>query len=176
MDPQDQTPLHLEITEDSKMGISIRLRHNGRIPNVLTGIPKDVLRKSRPWIWSSYERRILRKARSMPWPMYRVVRDTLILERSKEVLAAQERGPQRISWLERRRLRAEHRDRVHDATLTEIIQKDIALSNAARHPIDPLQGEGPPREEFLTLTEQMRDHAQADVAAPNPSHTHERSR
>ncbi len=176
MDPQDQTPFHLEITEDSKTGLSIRLRHHGGIPNILKGIPKDVLRKSRPWIWSSYERRILREAWSMSWPTYRAVRDSLILERSKQVIAAREQGPKRMSWLERRRLRAEQRAQAHDATLTKIIQKDIAFSNASRDLFDRSSYEEPLLAEPKTLTEQMREQAGADVAMPRPSDPRDRSR
>ena len=174
MPPQDPSPFRLEITEDLSTGIKLRIHHNGGIPEILKDIPKDVLRKARPWIWSSYERRILRSARHMAPAIRRAVRDVLVLERSKLIMAR----PPPKSWRERRRLWKEHRDRVHDATLTEVIKKDITLSNLIRHPVDPLQGEGPPREEFqaLSLSEQMREMTGADVAQPRPADLRERSR
>lgn len=176
MSEPDRPLFHLEITEDASTGVSIRLRHSGRTPNVLAGIPRDVLRRARPWVWTSYERRVLQKARSMSHQAYRLVRDTLILERSKIVMANMPHrdGPARLSWLERRRLWQPHRDRVHDATLHEKVSRDIKLSEASADKIDPLQGEGPPLSK--SLSDAMREATGTAFSPPRTPEPRERSR
>ena len=102
MAPLSSKPFSIEIIEDATAGILIRLQHNGRFPDLLAEFPKDVVRKARPWIWSSFERRVLKKARTMLRESYRVIRDMLIAERARVIMAKGPKG--RLSWLQRRRL------------------------------------------------------------------------
>lgn len=98
---QELAPVRIEITEDATAGISIRLHNNGHFPDLLKGIPKHIVRRARPWLWNSYERRVLVKARSLTWQGRRLVRQMLIAERAK-ALMARELQPKRVGWLARR--------------------------------------------------------------------------
>jgi hypothetical protein len=98
---QEMAPVRIEITEDATAGISIRLHNNGRFPDLLQGIPKHIVRRARPWLWNSYERRVLAKARSLTWQGRRLVRQMLIAERAK-ALMARNLQPKRAGWLARR--------------------------------------------------------------------------
>lgn len=82
MRTQDRTDFQLEITEDAASGLTIRLHHNGRLPDPLAGFSPDILRKAKPIVWNNFERRILKKARTMSRSSYRFVRATLIAERA----------------------------------------------------------------------------------------------
>lgn len=128
--PAADRPLYsLEIVEDATTGISIRLHHNGRIPRLLNGVPRELIRRATPWFWTSYERRILQKARAMSRQSYRLVRDTLILERIK-LMQAERRHPSdkpRLSWLQRRRLWQQHRATVAAKTINEEVTRSVAV-------------------------------------------------
>lgn len=180
MSGSDRPLFRLEITEEAGSGVTIRLHHNGRIPNVLAGIPKDVLRRATPWVWNSHERQILRKARSMPWQSYRAVRDTLLLERAKMVMADRPHPekPSRLTWMERRRMWQAHCDKLHDAALTERVKRDIRLSEVSRQDAEPkvvpLENEGPFPQE--TLTETMRRMSGTALSVPRVPEPRDRSR
>lgn len=166
---------HLEITEDANTGVSIRLRHFGRVPNILAGIPRDVLRRSRPWVWNSYERKVLRKARSMSKEAYRLIRDTLILERSKMVMAEapHRSSAKRLSFLQRRRLWQNHKSAVQQMSPAERVTRNLALSMKARgeHPSFPILPTVTP-----TLTEAMRDLTRTALSEPRPRPSRDLSR
>jgi hypothetical protein len=172
----DRPAFHLEITEDSKDGISIRLKHSGHLPNVLAGIPKDVLRRARPWFWNSHERKILNRAISMNWRTFRVVHDTLLLERAKIVMANRPRakGPPRLSWLEKRRLDRAYAAKLKEMTPTEQITRNVALSMRVQNPDGIAYNQVPKAEP--TLTEQMRDLTRTALSSPKPAPPRSRSR
>ncbi len=98
---QELAPVRIEITEDATAGISIRLHNNGRFPDLLRGIPKRIVSRAQPWMWTSYERRVLAKARTLSWQGRKLVRQLLIAERAK-ALMAREAQPMRAGWLTRR--------------------------------------------------------------------------
>lgn len=102
-------PIRIEITEDSSAGMRVRLHNNGRFPDVLSGIPRQVIRKARPWLWNSYERRVMKAAQMMSWQSRRLVRNLLIAERAR-VLVEKSQQPQRVGWLARRRAEARQRE------------------------------------------------------------------
>jgi hypothetical protein len=175
MSEPDRPLFNLEITEDATTGISIRLRHFGRAPNILAGISKDVLRKARPWVWSSYERRVLRKARSMSRQSYRLIRDTLVLERAKVVMAQmQHRGVARMSWLQRRRLQQARRDRVEALGPAERVTRNLVLSMKVHDPDNPALRRPPLRSP--TLSEAMRDETGTALSSPRIPEPRDRSR
>jgi len=93
-------PVRIEITEDATSGISIRLHNNGRFPDLLKGYPKHIVRRATPWLWNSYERRVIVKARSLTWQGRRLVRQMLIAERAR-ALMEQNLQPKRVGWLGR---------------------------------------------------------------------------
>jgi hypothetical protein len=170
MSSHDRPLYSLEITEDSSTGVSIRLKHSGRIPDVLAGIPKDVLRKARPWLWNRRERQVLQKASSMNPQTFRIVRDTLLAERARVVMSQMQQrdGQPRLSWLERRRQWRAQQDRIHDATLQEHFEKQIAVREATRDEAEWLRGEsdGPLEKRELTATELLRQQEGIELAQP----------
>jgi hypothetical protein len=102
---RDPTPMRIEITEDATQGVSIRLHGGGHFPNLLGEFPREVVWKARPWIWNGYERRVLRKARTLSGPSYQLVRDMLIAERARRLMVEPHRlGKSGPGWLERRRM------------------------------------------------------------------------
>ncbi len=182
MTPTDRSLFRLEIIEDSKDGVSIRLHHSGRLPDVLAGVPKDILRKARPWVWSSHERRILRKARSMHRQTFRVVRDTLLLERVKLMMAQrpQHDGRPRLTWLERRRLVQGHFKRLKEAAMPDHVRRQTVVRPPAELPEGPARKDrtalSAPEPRPLTLTEQMRQVTGAERAEPRAPDPRIRSR
>lgn len=182
MNPSDRSLYRLEITEDSKDGVTIRLNHSGRLPDVLAGVPKDILRKARPWFWSSHERRILRKARSMHRQTFRVVRDTLLLERVKLIMAQrpQHDGRPRLTWLERRRLVQGHHQNLEAAAKPDKVRRKVIVRPPAELPDGPAFKDrtalSAPEPRPLTLTEEMRQATGADRAEPRLPNPRIRSR
>lgn len=162
MKTHDRRDLRIEITEDATSGISIRLHHNGRFPDPLAGFSKDVLRKSRPLIWNSFERRVLKKARAMSRPSYRIIRDTLIAERAMRVeeklRIKQSREPRRwpspFKFMQRLRLNAKKQE------------------EAERRVLDLL----PQQHKELTLTEMLRAQSGTALASPIRGYDREHTR
>ena len=173
MNPSDRSLFRLEIIEDSRDGVTIRFHHSGRLPDVLAGVPKDILRKARPWLWSSHERRILRKARSMHRQTFRVVRDTLLLERVKLMMAQQPQhdGRPRLSWLERRRLAKAHHQNLKSAAMRDEVRRKTVVRLPSELPDSATRKDrtalNAPEPRPLTLTEQMRQKTGADRAEPH---------
>lgn len=122
MTQPEHPAIRIDITEDATAGVAIRIHHNGRFPDVLAEFPKDVLRRARPWLWNSYERRVLAKARMMSAQSYRLVRATLIAERARTVISkAQARsGANRPGWLQRRKI-ARNRKLAGRATVAKLL-------------------------------------------------------
>lgn len=98
---QETAPVRIEITEDATSGISIRLHNNGRFPDLLAGFPKDVVRRARPLVWTSYERRVMQKARTLSWQGRKLVRQMLIAERAR-ALMTRDLQPKRAGWIAQR--------------------------------------------------------------------------
>ena len=106
---RESEPVRIEITEDSSAGMRVRLHSNGRLPDVLAGFPRHILRKARPWFWSSYERQVIKAARPMPPHARRVVRHILIAERARTLMERSQQ-PKREGWIARwRRARGERK-------------------------------------------------------------------
>ena len=99
---REAEPVRIEITEDSSAGTRVRLHNNGRFPDVLSGIPRHIVRSARPWLWNSYERRVIKAAASMSWQSRRLVRNILIAERAR-ALVERNLQPKRAGWIARRR-------------------------------------------------------------------------
>ena len=99
---REAEPVRIEITEDSSAGMRVRLHNNGRFPDVLSGIPRHIVRRARPWLWNSYERRVMKAAKTMSWQSRRLVRNILIAERAR-VLQERDLQPKRAGWIARRR-------------------------------------------------------------------------
>jgi hypothetical protein len=134
-------PFRVDITEDATTGIAIRLHNNGRFPDLLAEFPKDVLRKARPWMWTSYERRVLKKARSMSRQSHHLIRDMLVAERARVVESRMRRRASMKSrswiesWKDRRAAKAQRastREKVAAQLPRERTEKTLTLTELHR--------------------------------------------